>query len=59
MRVEIGSRRYSKSKDKKLELLRKATTEASTRHGISGAPKTKRLPKPITLPKLKCLEDDE
>ena len=58
MRVEMGSRRYVKSTDPKLELLRKATTEASSKYGINGAPKSKRRTRPITLPKLKCLEGE-
>jgi hypothetical protein len=58
MRVEIGARRFAKARDHKRELLRKATTEATSKRGINGAVKSKRLPKPITLPKLKCLEDE-
>lgn len=58
MRVEIGSRRFTRSTDRKLELLRKATTEAQSKHGINGAVKSKRPPKPITLPKVSCLKDD-
>ena len=57
MRVEIGSRRFTRSTDRKLELLRKASTEAQSRHGINGALKSKRRTKPITLPKVSCLEE--
>lgn len=57
MRVQIGSRRFAKkSTDPTLEMLRKATTEATSPYGINGA-KTKRKPKPITLPKVSCLKD--
>lgn len=41
--------------DPKIALLRKATTAATTRHGIGGRAKSRPRPKP-TLPKLKCLE---
>lgn len=45
--------------DRKLALIRKASTEASYKHGIGGRRKTQKAPKPVTLPKLKCLEDDK
>lgn len=58
MRVELGMKRGSKNKDPKLALLRRATTEATTKHGIGGRPKTRGGPKPVTLPKI-TLQDKE
>lgn len=39
---------------RKLQLAKAATTAASTRYNIGGIKKAG--PKPVTLPKLKCLE---
>jgi len=44
-------------KDSRIKiLLRKAATSARERYGIGGRLKMQRVPKPITLPKLKCLD---
>jgi hypothetical protein len=40
-------------------LLRRANSTASSQHGIGGALKRRYRPAPITLPKLRCLEDGE
>lgn len=57
MRVPLGWKRGSKNKDAKLALLRRADTERDTAYSIGGRTKLSRRP-PITLPKLKCLEDN-
>lgn len=46
------------NRDPKVALMRKAATAATTDYGIGGRKKTRPRP-PVTLPKLKCLEDDE
>jgi hypothetical protein len=43
--------------DPKLKLLRSAVTRATTKFGVGGRPKTVGMPRPITLPRLKLLED--
>lgn len=45
--------------DPKVALLRKATTAATATHGQGGRKKTRNIPKPITLVKLKFLEPEE
>ena len=46
--------------ERRRTLLRKAKTEATCSTGIGGVEKkSQRAPKPITLPKLKCLGEVE
>jgi hypothetical protein len=62
MRVDVGMRRgigKGANKSRIKMLLRKAATSATERYGIGGRLKTQRQPKPITLPKLQCLEPDK
>lgn len=42
----------------KVALMRSAKTGADYKYGMGGLPKTHKAPKPISLPKLKCLEDE-
>ena len=58
MRVELGLARHAKTKDAKLSLIRKATTR-STSGQWNGNRLKKSPPKPVTLPKVKCLEDPD
>lgn len=44
--------------DPKIKLMRSAQTQANYKFGMGGLPKTHKKPKPITLPKLKCLEPE-
>lgn len=48
----------STPKAKKMMMMRRATTKATTQYGTGGAKKTVGAPKKITLPKLKFMEDD-
>lgn len=62
MRVDIGMRRgiaKGANQDRVKVMLRRAQSTATEKYGIGGRPKTQRSPKPITLPKLKCLEPDK
>lgn len=45
--------------DPKIRLMRSATTHATRTYGLGGILKHRRAPKPITLPKLKCLKENE
>jgi hypothetical protein len=47
------------NQDRVKVMLRRAQSTATEKYGIGGRPKTQRSPKPITLPKLKCLEPDK
>ena len=38
------------------KLLRGASTAATNAYGLGGRPKTLRKPKPVTMPRLRCLE---
>lgn len=42
--------------ERRRTLMRSAKTQATARAGLGGLPKTHKAPKPITLPKLKCLD---
>ena len=53
MRQRLGN---GANRDRKLRLIRAASTAATGKHGIGGRPKIIGGPRPITLPKLKCLE---
>jgi hypothetical protein len=46
------------STDPKLRLMRSAKTRVNYSHGMGGLPRRKAA-KPVTLPKLKCLETKE
>lgn len=52
MRVELGIQRGTRTKDAKLALVRKASTAATSRHGIGGRLKTRGGPKPVSLAKV-------
>lgn len=43
----------------KLRVMRHATAMATSRYTISGAERKQQQPKPVTLPKLKCLEEED
>ena len=47
------------SYDPKLQLLRGAKTAANNRYSFGGRLKKRNAPKPVTLPKLKCLEEED
>lgn len=53
MRVEIGMKRRSKQTDPKLTIIRRAMTEATTRHSIGGRSKRYGGVKPVTLAAVK------
>ena len=57
MHIDLGMARGAKTKNEKLRIIRRAATEASTKYGIGGRPKTRGGVAPVTLPKLKCLDD--
>jgi hypothetical protein len=57
MRIELGMTR-GKRGNRKLTLMRRAMTTATNKYGIGGRPKTIGKPRPITMPKLKCLEGE-
>jgi hypothetical protein len=40
-------------------MMRRATTAATAKYGTGGAKKTIGAPKPVTLPKLKFMDDDD
>ena len=58
MRVDLGMKRYAKQKDRKLALIRRASTMASTTHNIAGRKKEKGGARPVTLPKLTFSDSD-
>ena len=47
--------------ERKLRIMRAATTVASTHHDCTGKPRAQRAVAPVSLPRLKCLEphDDQ
>jgi hypothetical protein len=49
---------FSKPKDQKLMLMRRATSKAVEKYGIGGREKTTGAPKKITMPKYKFMEDE-
>jgi hypothetical protein len=45
-------------RDRKIALLRRMTTGAQYRHSLGGRLKRRDTRKPVTLPRLKCLEQE-
>ena len=59
MRAELGLMRRAQGKDRKLAMIRRASTLASTKNTISGKPKVRGGAKPVTLPKLKFSDSSD
>jgi hypothetical protein len=57
-RVHLGMRRFTKTADAKLAIIRAATTNASSKYSSGGVLKEqpRNLVKPVTLPRLKFME---
>ena len=52
MRVELGMQRHASGKDRRLAMLRRATTLSSAMRRLDGGLKEKGKPKAVTLPKI-------
>lgn len=55
---EAKTRKPGRNTDRRITIMRKADTAASTRHGIGGRPKGAFAPRAPTLPKLKFMGDE-
>lgn len=53
MRADLGMMRHAQGKNRKLALIRRASTMASTKHTIGGKAKVRGGAKPVTLYKIK------
>jgi hypothetical protein len=49
MRVELGWKRNTRTKDPNLAMIRRAMTEATSAYGIGGVKKRRGGPKPVSL----------
>lgn len=49
----------STNADPKLRILRSASTAANYKYGMGGLPRKNKTVKPVSLKKLKCLDDDD
>lgn len=59
MRLPLGMARHTKSKDHKLQIIRRADTNANTKYGIGGVAKRRGGQKPVTLAKINLPDDTQ